>query len=91
MLSEWNILPIENMNIEDHILALLVKNIFNDASEQELNELDDLSQRHPSIHDKINLLIEWCHSDTGQNADVNSYLLFLKILERINKPNRFEK
>ena len=77
------------MNIEDHISALLAKKLANGASVEELNELDELSRQHPVVQDRIKLLTEWWHSDTGQDIEANSYLRFQNILERI-KSNRFE-
>ena len=78
------------MDIEDHIFALLTKKLANEASEKELNELDELLQQYPDIHNKIKLITEWWYSDTGRDADTNSYLRFGKILKKI-KIDRFEK
>jgi len=71
------------MNIEDHILALVTKKLSNGASEEELRELDALLQQHPDIYEKVNLMTEWWHSDTGKSIEANSYFRFQKILEKI--------
>lgn len=71
------------MNIEDHILALVIKKLVNDASEEELRELDELLQQHPDIHGRVKLMTEWWHSDAGQNIEANSYFRFQNIMERI--------
>jgi hypothetical protein len=77
------------MHIEDRILALAARKLANGASEDELNELDELLQRRPDIQNRINLITEWWHRDTGQNTDAKTYPRFQKILEQI-KNNRFE-
>ena len=76
------------MNIEDHILALVTKKLSNGASEEELRELDALLQQHPDIYEKVNLMTEWWHSDTGKSIEANSYFRFQKILEKIKETAR---
>ena len=83
MLSERNIWPTDNMNVEDHILALVAKKLANGASEEELRELDELLHQHPAIHEKIKLLAEWWHSNNGQSIEAESSLRLQKIMERI--------
>lgn len=75
------------MHIEDHILALVTKKLANEASEEELHELNELLQQHPDIHDRVKLMTEWWHSDTGQSIEANSYFRFQNIMERIKSNN----
>ena len=73
------------MNIEDHILALVAKKLANEASEEEIKELDELLRQHPDIHYRVKLIAEWWLSNNEQGAETNDYTRFQKILNQIRK------
>jgi hypothetical protein len=70
------------MDIEDHIFALVTKKLIDEASEQHLQELDELLRQHPDIHARVRLLDEWWQ-DSEKSTEANSRTRFKKILERI--------
>ncbi len=76
------------MDIEDHILNLITKKLANEASAEDLDELNELLQQNPKIHDTVKLIFEWWHEDQEQKTEHNSYSLFKKVLERIKGGDR---
>lgn len=85
MLFDWNIYPTGDMNIDDHILALVAKKLANEASEEELRKLDELLHQHPNIHYRVKLMAEWWLCSDDQSAETNDYSSFQKILNQIKK------
>jgi putative ABC transport system permease protein len=79
------------MDIEDHILNLVTKKLANEASEKNLDELNELLQQNPEIHDAVKLIFEWWHNDQEQKTEYNSYSLFKKVLEQIKGGDRASK
>jgi putative ABC transport system permease protein len=77
-----------NMNMEDHIFNLATKKLSDEASEQELKELDNLLQQYPDISLKIKQLFNWWYNDEEQNSIDRSELLFSKIQEKIKQAER---
>jgi putative ABC transport system permease protein len=75
------------MNTEDHIWNLVTKKLANEASEEELDELNELLKQNPGIHSKVKLISEWWHDDREQKTATNDYLLFQIVLERIEDNN----
>ncbi|MDB5144637.1 MAG: FtsX-like permease family protein [Mucilaginibacter sp.] len=51
------------MNTEDHIWNLTVKKMTNEASCQELKELEGLLQQNPLIKAKLTMLFNWANDD----------------------------
>jgi len=76
------------MNIKDHILNLVTKKLSDEASEQELQELDNLLQQYPDISLKIKQLFNWWYDDEEQNNIDRSELLFSKIQEKIKQAEK---
>lgn len=76
------------MNMEDHIFNLATKKLSDEASEQELKELDNLLQRYPDISLKIKQLFNWWYYDEEQNNIDRSELLFSKVQEKIKQAER---
>ena len=76
------------MNMEDHIFNLATKKLSDEASEQELRELDNLLQRYPDISLNIKLLFNWWYYDEEQNNVDRSELLFSKIQEKIKQAEK---
>jgi len=76
------------MNMEDHILNLVTKKLSDEASEQELQELDNLLQQYPDISLKIKQLFNWWYDDEEQNNIDRSELLFSKIQEKIKQAEK---
>jgi putative ABC transport system permease protein len=76
------------MNMEDHIFNLATKKLSDEASEQELRELDNLLQQYPDISHNIKLLFNWWYYDEEQNNVDRSELLFSKIQEKIKQAEK---
>ena len=76
------------MNMEDHIFNLATKKLSDEASEQELRELDNLLQQYPDISLKIKQLFNWWYYDEEQNNMNRSQLLFSKIQEKIKQAEK---
>ena len=76
------------MNMEDHIFNLETKKLSDEASEQELRELDNLLQQYPDISLNIKLLFNWWYYDEEQNNVDRSELLFSKIQEKIKQAEK---
>ena len=76
------------MNIKDHILNLVTKKLSDEASEQELQELDNLLEQYPDISLNIKQLFSWWYDDEEQNNIDRSELLFSKIQEKIKQAEK---
>jgi putative ABC transport system permease protein len=74
--------------MEDHIFNLATKKLSDEASEQELKELDNLLQQYPDISLKIKQLFNWWYYDEEQTNIDRSVLLFSKIQEKIKQAER---
>jgi putative ABC transport system permease protein len=72
------------MNTEDHIWNLVTKKLANEASEEELDELNELLKQNPDIHSKVKLMMDWWHNDRGREIGSDDYFLFKRVLDRIN-------
>ena len=72
---------------EDHIWNLVTKKLANEASEEVLDELNELLKQSPDIHGKVKVISEWWHDNRGQKPATNDYLLFQIILGRIEDNN----
>lgn len=70
------------MNIENHIWNLVTKKLVNEASEEDLEELNELLQQNPDIHDTIKPMFKWWYEDRRHETEYNNSL-FKKVLERI--------
>jgi len=73
------------MNTEDHIWHLVIKKLTHEASEQELQELNELLYQNPDISDGVKLMLQWWQPETEQVQEDNSYFLFKKVLNRIKE------
>jgi putative ABC transport system permease protein len=71
------------MNVEDRTWKLAAKKMANEASAEELLELDELLRLQPDMKEKVALLLEWWDSGTGRTIEPGNPALFKKILERI--------
>jgi len=78
------------MNIEDHIFALVAKKLANEASDDELHELNRFLLQYPDVGNNIKLITEWWERDDEKSVDTNSDLRFQNILEQITN-NKFEE
>jgi putative ABC transport system permease protein len=74
--------------MEDHIFNLATKKLSDEASEQDLRELDNLLQQYPDISLKIKQLFNWWYYDEEQNNIDRSELLFSKIQEKIKQAEK---
>lgn len=73
------------MNMEDHIWHLVIKKLTHEASEQELQELDELLKENPEINGSVKLMLKWWQPETDHTEEEHSYFLFKKILSRIKE------
>jgi putative ABC transport system permease protein len=73
------------MDIENHIWNLVTKKLANEATEEDLDELNELLRQNPDIHDTIKPVLKWWYDDQGHETDYNNNALFEKILERIKE------
>jgi len=71
------------MNTEDHVWNLATKKLANEASEEELRELNALLQENPDLNNTIKLMFDWWDNDEKQKVENNSHFLFKKIQEHI--------
>ena len=78
------------MNIDVHIFALVAKKLANEASDDELYELNRLLPQYPNVRNNIKLITEWWDRDDEKRVETNSILRFQNILEQL-KNNRFEE
>ncbi|MGF7042228.1 hypothetical protein [Mucilaginibacter lappiensis] len=74
--------------MEDHIFNLATKKLSDEASEQDLRELDNLLLQYPDISLKIKQLFNWWYYDEEQNNIDRSQLLFSKIQEKIKQAEK---
>jgi len=79
------------MTIEDHIWNLTTKKLSNEASEQELLELDSLLQQYPDINRDIEQLFNWWYYDEERNPIDRGEFLFNKIQERIKQAEQKDR
>jgi putative ABC transport system permease protein len=70
------------MNIENHVWELATRKLANEASEEELRELDFLLAENPNLKNSLNELFDWWDNEP-ENTATNSCLLFQKILKSI--------
>lgn len=70
------------MNIEDHVWSLAAKKMANEASEDELQELDMLLMKNPHLKTAVMLMYDWWE-DEPQDNETNNYLLFERIMKKI--------
>ena len=71
------------MNTEDHIWELVAKRLANEATEEELQELDQLLKQYSSIDKRVKVMVDWWHQDDPDEIARRGSLLFQKIKERI--------
>jgi putative ABC transport system permease protein len=71
------------MNTEDHVWNLATKKLANEASEEELRELNTLLQENPALNNTVKLMFNWWDNDEKQKVENNSHFLFKKIQEHI--------
>jgi len=69
--------------MEDHIWMLVTKKMANEATGEELDELDSLLKQNPIAHNSLKLLFDWWDTD-DEPAEDNTHLQFKKILARIS-------
>jgi len=70
------------MNIEEHVWQLATKKLANEASADELRELDRLLMENPGLKTSLMLIFDWWQ-DEKQDTETNSSLLFERILQNI--------
>jgi putative ABC transport system permease protein len=71
------------MHVEDQIWNLVIKKLTDEASEQELHELNELLKQNPDINNTAKLMFSWWQPDEQEETEDHSYALFKKVLNRI--------
>ncbi|MDR6942202.1 hypothetical protein [Mucilaginibacter pocheonensis] len=71
------------MNTADYVWNLVAKKLANDASEEELRELNTLMQEDPELNRILELMFNWWDNDEKAKVESNSHSLFNKIQDRI--------
>ncbi|SEO94075.1 hypothetical protein [Mucilaginibacter sp. OK283] len=69
--------------MEDHIWMLVTKKMANEATGEELGELESLLKQNPIAYNSLKLLFDWWDNE-DEPAEDNTHLQFKKILERIS-------
>jgi hypothetical protein len=72
------------MIIKHRIWKLLTKKLSDEASEQELNELNGLLRQHPNIDHDVKWMFDWWQ-DEEKKIDNQHGSLFSKIQKQINQ------
>ena len=72
------------MKTEDQIIKLVAKKMAGEATDMELQKLNDLFEEHAGLHKALALLLA-DKTETYWPPDDRSRLLFEKIKARINK------
>lgn len=71
------------MSTEDHIWALVAKRLANEATEEELQELNKLLNQCADIDKRVKIIADWWHEGNEEDAAQRGSLLFDKIKEKI--------
>lgn len=76
------------MNIGGHILKLAVKKIMNEASEEELRELDALFEQEPEVRNQLKIFFDWWYA--GQTGEIHTGddSLFKRTMKKINNAGK---
>jgi hypothetical protein len=72
------------MNTEDHIWALVAKKLANEATEEEIKELDKLLMQYGDIDKRVKVIADWWRETDPDETAQRGSLLFGKIKEKIN-------
>ena len=67
------------MDVENRIWNLVTEKLANEASEEDLDELNELLRQNPNIHNTMKPLIKWWY-DSSRETEYNSYSLFTRYL-----------
>ncbi|HEY9002763.1 MAG TPA: hypothetical protein VIM89_15515 [Mucilaginibacter sp.] len=71
------------MNTEDCIWALVAKRVGGEANAEDLEKLDKLLKKRPSISRQIKIIVDWWQEDTEEETTCHNTILFEKIKEKI--------
>ncbi len=69
--------------MNDHIWMLVTRKLANEASEEELAELDNAVKQNPHFHNSLKLLFDWWDGGEQQQEE-DSKRQFNNLLKRIN-------
>lgn len=71
------------MSTEDHIWALVAKRLADEATIEELQELDKLLKKYPGTDWQIKVIADWWWDDIQEEIAGRNALEFEKIKEKI--------
>jgi hypothetical protein len=71
------------MSTEDHIWALVAKRLANEATLEELQELDELLKKYSDTDGRVKVIADWWRAYIQGEIDRRGAILFEKIKERI--------
>jgi putative ABC transport system permease protein len=72
------------MSTEDHIWALVAKRLANEATEEELQELDKLLKQYADIDKRVKIMADWWDEGNEEETAQRGVLLFERIKGKIN-------
>jgi hypothetical protein len=72
------------MSIEDHIWTLVAKRLANEATQEELHELDQLLKQYADANKQVKIIADWWYEDNPQEVAHRGLVLFEKIKAKIN-------
>ena len=76
------------MSTKDRIWALVAKRVNDEASIEELQELDKLLKEYPGTDWQIKVIADWWREDIQEEIAARGALLFEKINAKEERPNR---
>jgi hypothetical protein len=83
------------MSTKDRIWALVAKRVNDEASIEELQELDKLLKEYPGTDWQIKVIADWWREDIQEEIVARGVLIFEKIKEKIkeneDQPNRVKQ
>jgi len=72
------------MSTEDHIWALVAKRLANEATKEELQELDKLLKQYADIDKRVKIMADWWHEGNEGETAERSVFLFERIKQKIS-------
>lgn len=67
------------MNIENRIWALVAKDLANEASKADLQEMDEMLKRYPDTDKMVKTIADWWRQDSQEEMERRGAALFERI------------
>ncbi len=72
-----------NHDIDDRIWLLVSNKLANDATQEELTELNCLLKENPEANENVKLMLDWWDAENKESVSPNSFFVFQDILKKI--------